>query len=557
MGDFFVYILKSSVCLATFYLFYRLLLSRETFHRFNRIALLSVIILSVVIPFIRIMTEEPVALQRPIQNLEYLLQMAQMQTEVEVQTGDSFWLPLLFVVYLVGCLFFFGRFLYSTLWIYRTIRKGEKQLLPDGKKLVVTAENISPFSWMGHIVISRKDMEEGGEEILTHEIAHIRARHSIDMLVCSICVVLQWFNPAVWLLKQELQNIHEYEADESVIRHGVEAKKYQLLLIKKAVGSQRFTSMANSFNHSKLKKRITMMLKQKSSPWARLKYLYVLPLTAVAVVAFARPEISRELEKISSAKISEIVPVKEVVEPKKVEPAVVREEKVSPPKPAVEKVAVVIPKVSKVADSVREVKEPVEKVSLGDLQDAMQKQLDDFSHSSEERMRKGKQRVETSQYLILIDNETATYDELDRISPENIESFGVIKKENSLEVLKKHNAENKKGIISVVTKEGIASAKVKKDEVRVVGFGSMSDPGNPLNIKVMKRDSVSVSVKEKPLVFIDGIKAADDAMSRLDPNTIESISVLKDATSVKLYGDEGRSGVILITTKNASSKKIK
>lgn len=287
-----------------------------------------------------------------------------------------------------------------------------------------------------------------------------------------------------------------------------------------------------------------MMLKQKSSPWARLKYLYVLPLTAVAVVAFARPEISRELEKISSAKISEIVPVKEVIEPKKVEPAV-------------EKVAVVIPKVSKVADSVREVKEPVEKVSLGDLQDAMQKQLDDFSHSSEERMRKGKQRVETSQYLILIDNETATYDELDRISPENIESFGVIKKENSLEVLKKHNAENKKGIISVVTKEGIASGKVKKDEVRVVGFGSMSDPGNPLNIKVMKRDSVSVSVKEEPLVFIDGIKAADDAMSRIDPNTIESISVLKDATSVKLYGDEGRSGVILITTKNASSKKIK
>ncbi|WP_304252647.1 M56 family metallopeptidase [Parabacteroides gordonii] len=544
MGDFFVYILKSSVCLATFYLFYRLLLSRETFHRFNRIALLSVIILSVAIPFIRIMTEEPVALQRPMQNLEYLLQMAQMQTEVEVQTGDSFWLPLLFVVYLVGCLFFFGRFLYSTLWIYRTIRQGEKQLLPDGKKLVVTAENISPFSWMGHIVISRKDMEEGGEEILTHEMAHIRARHSIDMLVCSICVVLQWFNPAVWLLKQELQNIHEYEADENVISNGVEAKKYQLLLIKKAVGSQRFTSMANSFNHSKLKKRITMMLKQKSSPWARLKYLYVLPLTAVAVVAFARPEISRELEKISSAKISEIVPVKEVIEPKKVEPAV-------------EKVAVVIPKVSKVADSVREVKEPVEKVSLGDLQDAMQKQLDDFSHSSEERMRKGKQRVETSQYLILIDNETATYDELDRISPENIESFGVIKKENSLEVLKKHNAENKKGIISVVTKEGIASGKVKKDEVRVVGFGSMSDPGNPLNIKVMKRDSVSVSVKEEPLVFIDGIKAADDAMSRIDPNTIESISVLKDASATKLYGAKAKNGLILITTKNASSKKIK
>lgn len=82
MGDFFVYILKSSVCLAFFYLFYRLLLSRETFHRFNRIALLGVIVLSVIIPFIRIITDEPVVLQRPIQNLEYILQMAQMQAEV-------------------------------------------------------------------------------------------------------------------------------------------------------------------------------------------------------------------------------------------------------------------------------------------------------------------------------------------------------------------------------------------------------------------------------------------------------------------------------------------
>lgn len=113
--------------------------------------------------------------------------------------------------------------------------------------------------------------------------------------------------PAVWLLKQELQNVHEYEADESVIAHGVDAKHYQLLLIKKAVGAQRFTSMANSFDHSKLKKRITMMLKQKSNPWARLKFLYVLPLAAVAVAAFARPEISRRLENISEVEFAEVL----------------------------------------------------------------------------------------------------------------------------------------------------------------------------------------------------------------------------------------------------------
>ena len=555
MGDFFVYILKSSVCLAAFYLFYRLLLSRETFHRFNRIALLGVIILSVAIPFIRIMTDEPVAIQRPLQNLEYLLQMAQMQTEIQVQTSQSFWLPLLFVVYLVGCVFFFARFLYSTIRICRMIGMGEKQVLPDGSKLVVTDETVCPFSWMGYIVISQKDMEESGEEILTHEMAHIRARHSVDMLICSFCVILQWFNPAVWLLKQELENIHEYEADESVINHGIDAKHYQLLLIKKAVGSQRFTSMANSFNHSKLKKRITMMLKRKSNPWARLKYLYVLPLTAVAVVAFARPEISRELGKISSAKISEIVPVKEVIEPKKAEPVV---EVVPAPveKPVIKEVVASAPQVVKVIkteakankDSVTQEKEKTENPL-----EVMQQQLDNFSKDAEDRMRNIKQRVEMSRNLILIDNEVATYEELDKVSPENIHSFSMSPKDKSEEILTKYNASDKQGVISVVTKGAIASGKIKEDDVKVVGYGRLSDrlPGD---VKIRIRDGQIG--KEKPLIIIDGVEQIkDDAIDKLNPNIIESISVLKDESSVKLYGERGKDGVILITTKNASTKK--
>ena len=555
MGDFFVYILKSSVCLAAFYLFYRLLLSRETFHRFNRIALLGVIILSVAIPFIRIMTDEPVAIQRPLQNLEYLLQMAQMQTEIQVQTSQSFWLPLLFVVYLVGCVFFFARFLYSTIRICRMIGMGEKQVLPDGSKLVVTDETVCPFSWMGYIVISQKDMEESGEEILTHEMAHIRARHSVDMLICSFCVILQWFNPAVWLLKQELENIHEYEADESVINHGIDAKHYQLLLIKKAVGSQRFTSMANSFNHSKLKKRITMMLKRKSNPWARLKYLYVLPLTAVAVVAFARPEISRELGKISSAKISEIVPVKEVIEPKKAEPVV---EVVPAPveKPAIKEVVASAPQVVKVIktearankDSVTQEKEKTENPL-----EVMQQQLDNFSKDAEDRMRNIKQRVEMSRNLILIDNEVATYEELDKVSPENIHSFSMSPKDKSEEILTKYNASDKQGVISVVTKGAIASGKIKEDDVKVVGYGRLSDrlPGD---VKIRIRDGQSG--KEKPLIIIDGVEQIkDDAIDKLNPNIIESISVLKDESAVKLYGERAKDGVILITTKNASTKK--
>ena len=110
---------------------------------------------------------------------------------------------------------------------------------------------------MGYIVISRKDLEENGREILIHELAHIHNRHSWDLLVADVCIFFQWFNPASWLLKQELQNIHEFEADETVIKEGVDAKQYQLLLIKKAVGT-RLYSMANSFNHSKLEKNVSL-----------------------------------------------------------------------------------------------------------------------------------------------------------------------------------------------------------------------------------------------------------------------------------------------------------
>ena len=310
MGTFFVYILKTSICLTGFYLFYRLLLSKETFHRFNRVALLGILLLSQLIPFCEITVPEESEVQQTLLTIEQILTLADHvpQTEVEVLPSSiPLWLPVLLCIYLLGILFFLGRNLYSLSHMLQLLHGGRQEKLEKGITLIIHDKNIAPFSWMKYIVISRIDMEESGAEILAHEQAHIRACHSLDMWFAGCCAVLHWFNPAVWLLKQELQNVHEYEADESVIAHGVDAKHYQLLLIKKAVGAQRFTSMANSFDHSKLKKRITMMLKQKSNPWARLKFLYVLPLAAVAVAAFARPEISRRLENISEVEFAEVL----------------------------------------------------------------------------------------------------------------------------------------------------------------------------------------------------------------------------------------------------------
>ena len=315
MGIFLVYILKSAACLAVFYLFYKLLMSRDTFHRFNRFALLGLLVLSSVLPLVEVSVNEPVGVQETMLTLEQLLLLADVeegQETVVAQPATALWVRVALLVYLAGIVFFAVRNLWSLGRLGALLRRGRLERVSDylpGRaehvRLVVHDRDIAPFSWMRYIVLSRKDLEENGREILIHELAHIRNRHSWDLLLADLCIFVQWFNPAAWLLKQELQTLHEYEADDTVLREGVDARKYQMLLIKKAVGT-RLYSMANSFNHSSLKKRITMMLKEKSNPWARVKYLYVLPLAALAVTAFARPEVSAVTDEISSAKVNDL-----------------------------------------------------------------------------------------------------------------------------------------------------------------------------------------------------------------------------------------------------------
>ena len=319
MGTFLVYILKSAVCLAMFYLFYRLLLSKETFHRFNRIALLGVMLLSCLLPLVKVTVEQVSPVNAQVMSMEDLLLMYQWNSEAVVEEGSRpfHWQEGLVLVYFVGLFFVIVRHLWSLGRMLYLIRHSRCKRLDNGIRLVVHRRKLAPFSWMRYIVISETDLKESGHHILVHEMAHIHHRHSWDLLLTEACAWLQWFNPAIWLLKQELQNIHEYEADEEVLRQGINAKEYQMLLIKKAVGA-RLYSIANSFNHSSLKKRITMMIRKKSNPWARAKYLYVLPLAAVTVAAFARPEISQPLDEISSVKVNDLSAVLETYADKNV-----------------------------------------------------------------------------------------------------------------------------------------------------------------------------------------------------------------------------------------------
>ena len=508
MGVFFIYILKSSVCLVLFYLFFRLLLSKETFHRFNRMALLGVLFFSLLIPCIEVTTRHQVEVQQAVLSIEQLLLMAELETTpanvgAVQETSAISWVQIVLLVYWAGILFLACRNIYSLICLFRLVHSGKHEKLEKGVTLVVHNQEIAPFSWMKYIVISRKDLEENGREILIHEMAHIHHRHSVDLLVADICIFFQWFNPGAWLLKQELQNVHEYEADETVINEGVNAKEYQLLLIKKAVGT-RLYSMANSFNHSKLKKRITMMLKEKSNPWARLKYLYVLPLAAIAVTAFARPEISEKVEEISAVKVNDLA---EIVE-KKSEENVVKE----PIDTTKNKVVVVGYRTEK-KDSV---------------------------------LTSGKKKVAISvqgisgegKPLVIINGKESEREVVNALNPERIESVSVIGPEKAIKI---YGEKAKDGVmdIKLYSEKKFAPRKIEIEGINKTRLDALNSGAKSWGATFRSADG------GKPLVIIDGKEATgDDPLANISPDRIRSISVLKDKTALAAYGDKGKNGVI-------------
>ena len=305
--DFLLYDGKVALALLVFYLFYRFLLKKETFHRFNRVVLVGTAVLSFLLPLCIITIHKPieaapvvpeptiVATELPAQELVPLLEPA-----------VPWWPTALTLLFWAGVAFVLAKVTLSILSIVRIIRQGRLVREEDGCKIIVTERDIDPFSWMKYIVLSGKDWEAPHESILAHEKAHIGLGHSLEVLLVDVLSALQWFNPAIWMLRADLQELHEYEADDAVLRAGTNIKEYQYLLIRKAVSKSGY-SIANSFNHSILKNRITMMSKSKSPLSRGLRVLYLIPLTCIGLGMQARtiyvaPD--KDNEKILSERLS-------------------------------------------------------------------------------------------------------------------------------------------------------------------------------------------------------------------------------------------------------------
>ena len=272
MTPFLLYIGRSSLYLALFYAFFLLVMRRTTFFRLNRILLLAGTVMCFLLPLLRLRTVEmPLLMAGPL---------SEAASEPALTAGPSAAspVPYLELLYALGFLAVLAWTVAAMVRMERTIRKGAATRLEDGIRLVLTEADIPSFSWGRTIVMSRKDSEQN-PVIRLHEEAHIRKVHTLDILLFTAVTLVHWFNPLVWITLSELKLLHEYEADDAVLNHGIDATQYQLLLVRKAVGEKRF-SLANGFQHAKLKNRIDMMLQSPSSGWKRLSWLAILPFLA-------------------------------------------------------------------------------------------------------------------------------------------------------------------------------------------------------------------------------------------------------------------------------------
>lgn len=303
------YELKVAILLATFYMFYRLLLSKETFHKVNRCILLFTAIASFVLPFCVITyTKTEIAVQRAF-SVEIGDGMLQMVAVDEDYFQENWWKIILLSVMAVGAFVVAFRTIRSIIRVKKIIREGEHRFLLDGTEIVVSDKATSgPFSWMHYIVMSPEEMNESNRSIIRHEQGHIEYGHSWDIIITDLLTSIQWFNPAIWMLRSDLRALHEYQADDYALRSGINAKEYQLLLIKKAISMSGY-SVANGFNHSILKNRITMMLSRKSSVRGLMKTLYLIPAVGISLTAFAETKtiyVSAEEEVTNPVTESEV-----------------------------------------------------------------------------------------------------------------------------------------------------------------------------------------------------------------------------------------------------------
>lgn len=509
------YLLRASIAAAILYIAYKLLLSKNTFHSYNRVLVLFFFVCSLAFPLMSVDMSwlmppkpEPAALD--------LSQFTVTETvPVAVITATVIpWFKILTATYFTGMIITLLVFLVSLARMFYVILKSERRKLENEVTLCISSEEVSPFSWMRFLVISREDFMSDNFSIIEHEKAHIQRHHSWDMLFTNIYAVIFWFNPFAWLLRRELQTIHEYQADEKVVATGTDIKQYQLLLIRKCVGENKFM-LANNFEYSHLQKRIKMIMKTPTKN--RKRWIYsIIPLFLALII----PVLS--LEPLHA----------------------------KTPSPQKDKKTVVSSyEIVNIGDKTIVTEKTNDKNSMLAVVNQSQGNVQDITVTKQENggkpvvttinIRKDSTKLMGNPLFIVDGKEIKT---IENIKPDDIESINVLKGESATKI---YGEKGKNGVV-------IITLKGSEKQSMIISAKKMSEKDlkqNPLKLG----KSTVVPMSENVLYVLDGKEISGKEFNEVKPENIDNITVLKDKSAIELYGEKGKNGVVIISTKKGIS----
>jgi len=617
------YLLKFSISLAVLFVFYMAVLRPLTFYTWNRFYLLCYSLCSFIIPFIDITpwvvkkgvdNSSLVSIIPPLGNYTVYANSNVQPFAVTHPLTASQWLLILFCTGVLAMLF---RFVMQ----YRSLRRIRRQSVllnkNDDVQLFQTAAQVSPFSF-GNAIYFNNSLHSAEElhKIIQHEFVHVKQKHSVDMLVGELLCIINWFNPFAWLIRRAIRQNLEFIADNAVIESGLDKKEYQYLLLK-VIGIPQY-SIGNHFNFSNLKKRITMMNKIKSAKLHLTKFLFVLPLLAVLLLAF-RNKINKDADKKNNNIVTSILDdlKKAGTNGKKLQNDTVPAPP-PPPPPIIEGPPTIVNKkgyIISTADNNGEcivlVKDKSNKiikavtltewnnrknenesqygklpvmrpvvppVPAGSASPPLKINADikpvpaipsDNSPKPVAPVSPAKLQaaigLSTTPLIIVDGKEQGEGFDINAIPPTSISTISVLKDKSAVE---KYGAKGNNGVIELTTSvstnpnQGIGTpTKFQRETGVVTVTGYKIETATPGNSKTTRENLDTASHRRKlelpanVAITLDGKEISASEADKVIPADIDNVHVLQAAEAQLTYGDKGKNGAIEITTKKYRAEK--
>ena len=604
------YLLKASAVTVIFYVFYKILLQRDTFFESNRWFLLIGLITSVFIPLFVI----PIYVEQPPLSLDHFV-----ITEPAVTTNDNSpfnLLSLLKTIYFLGMIIFALRFTLQLRSLIPLLIKSEAHQL-GRLKFLKTDENISPFSFFNYIVYNPNPFNETElNQIITHEKVHVQQYHTIDVMLAQIACVVFWFNPFIWLYNKNLKQNLEFIADQKAINYTNCKKSYQYTLLKTSVPKHQL-ALTNNFYNSLIKKRIVMLHKSKSKKINLLKYAFIIPAMSLFLMSFNTKEViiekaavpfkykknitsesltnDQEPFKIIITKDTSKEGLDKLIEEAKNKGITLKFRGIKRNSKN-EIIAILASFKNKNGSGNYHLKgdKPITSFAYYEDKDSSfgfkgitnKSELKKMIFISEDGEKHVLNNSDTDDHVFIISTDDGNEDniELEKFIVEGGDSIHVKKMDSDGKfILITKDGDYKKGhkVIKIktdgndddliwTTEEDADFISIPTDDktkklektIKIITSDGVKNlkiiseyEDNDMIIKQKTDDSITrVKFKsnngKEPLYLVDGKEITREEMNNISPETIDKVEVLKGDSAKEKYGDKGKYGVVLITTKN-------